>query len=552
MSAAEQGVVAAGHPLTAEAGARVLREGGNAVDAAVAAMLASFVAEQLLTGLGAGGYMLVAGAGEEPVLLDFFVEAPSDRMAVGADRATGAAGGEGAGGPEGSGWGKGSGGVEDGAASGPPPAELRSVDVSFGDAAQVFHIGPASCGVYGTPAGVCAAIERWGSVSLAELAAPAARLAREGVELNAGQAYIAKILTDLLTSTPECAELWAPAGHVLEEGELLRNPELGDALLLLGEEGAEPFYRGGIAAMVCDWMQARGAALSRENLAGYRAIAREPVRVRYRDREVLTNPPPSAGGTLLAYALALLDRGPAPPGLADVVAAMGAAQGERTPEFVEGLSEIGFLERFLARNLGSTTHISVLDSDGRACSVTCSNGEGSGVVVPGTGIHLNNVMGEQDLNPLGFHRHPAGRRMPSMMAPTVVMLADRRSHRLPIGGEVELVLGSAGSNRIRSALLQTIVGVVDHGLPARAAVQAPRVHPEDGMLYVEPGIDLAALADPKVAPESGLGPTARLPGQLVEFHDLNLFFGGVQAVLRRDGTIEGAGDPRRGGVAVRA
>ncbi len=157
--------------------------------------------------------------------------------------------------------------------------------------------------------------------------------------------------------------------------------------------------------------------------------------------------------------------------------------------------------------------------------MTCSNGEGSGVVVPGTGIHLNNVMGEQDLNPLGFHRHPAGRRMPSMMAPTVVM------H----DGQVELVLGSAGSNRIRSALLQTIVGVVDHGLSARAAVDAPRVHFEDGTLYAEPGIDLESLTDP-----------------LVEFGELNLFFGGVQAVLRRGAAIDGAGDPRRGGVALRA
>ncbi len=497
MSVAEQGVVAAGHPLTAEAGARVLREGGNAVDAAVAAMLASFAAEQLLTGLGAGGYMLVAGGGEPPVLFDFFVEAPSGRRASRASTTD------------------------------PPPAELRAVDVSFGDAAQVFHIGPASCGVYGTPAGVCAAIERWGTVPLAELAAPAARLAREGVELNAGQAYIAKILADLLTSTPECAALWAPAGRVLREGELLRNPELGDALALLGDEGAEPFYRGEIATRVCDWMSAHGAALSSENLAGYRAVAREPVRVRYRDREVLTNPPPSAGGTLLAYALALLDRDPSPPGLSDMVAAMSAAQDERTAEFVEGLDDEGFLDRFLARRLGSTTHISVLDSDGRACSVTCSNGEGSGVVVPGTGIHLNNVMGEQDLNPLGFHRHPAGRRMPSMMAPSVVTC----------DGEVELVLGSAGSNRIRSALLQTIVGVVDRGLSARAAVEAPRVHPEDGTLYAEPGIELGNLVGP-----------------IVEFHDLNLFFGGVQAVLRRGGggAIEGAGDPRRGGVAVRA
>jgi gamma-glutamyltranspeptidase / glutathione hydrolase len=513
MGEAEKGVVAAGHPLTAQAGARVLRAGGNAVDAAVGAMLTSFAAEQLLTGLGAGGYMLVAGGDEEPVLLDFFVQAPTDRRSVSA---------------------------QDG-----PAAELRAVDVSFGDAAQVFHIGPASCGVYGTPAGVCEAMRRWGSVPLEDLAAPAAELARDGVVLNAGQAYIAKILADLLTSTPECAALWAPQGRVLREGELLRNPELADTLVRLGKEGAEPFYRGDIAVRVCDWLRAHGGTLCSEDLAGYRAVEREPVSVRYRDREVLTNPPPSAGGTLLAYALALLDRGPAPPRLSDVVEAMAAAQGKRTPEFVEGLSEDGFLERFVAKNLGSTTHISVLDAEGRACSVTASNGEGSGVVVPGTGMHLNNVMGEEDLNPLGFHRHPAGRRMPSMMAPTMVMLADRRSRRSPIGGEVELVLGSAGSNRIRSALLQTIVGVVDHGLLAREAVHAPRVHYEDGVLYAEPGIDLGELLGPD-------SPTGVVGGEVVEFADLNLFFGGVQAVLRDGDAMEGAGDPRRGGVAVRA
>src|SRR6185312_9034201 len=152
---------------------------------------------------------------------------------------------------------------------------------------------------------------------------------------------------------------------------------------------------------------------------------------------------------------------PSPPSLESVIIAMEKAQRERTAEFTQGLSEEGFLTGFLSSRLGSTTHISVLDSHGRACSVTCTNGEGSGVIVPGTGIHLNNVMGEEDLSPLGFHSHPAGRRMPSMMAPSVVMR----------GGEVELVLGSAGSNRIRSALLQTIVGVVDHGLSAPDAVR---------------------------------------------------------------------------------
>jgi gamma-glutamyltranspeptidase / glutathione hydrolase len=503
---AEKGVVAAGHPLTAEAGAGVLREGGNAVDAAIAAMLTSFAAEPLLTGLGAGGYMMVAGGGEEPALLDFFVEAPAR--------------------------------ASDGSA-----AELEAVDVSFGDAVQVFYIGAASCGVYGTPAGVCEAARRWGTIGLAELAAPAARLAREGVVINAQQAYIVEILADLLQSTPECAALWAPEGRVLREGELLRNPELGDALVRLGRDGAKPFYSGDIADAVCTWLSERGGSLSHKELAGYEAIEREPLRMRYRDREVLTNPPPSAGGTLLAYSLGLLDAQPSPPTLDGVISAMEAAQGERNAEFMEGLSNEGFLAYFLSSRLGSTTHISVLDSHGRACSVTCTNGEGSGVVVPGTGIHLNNVMGEEDLSPLGFHSHPAGRRMPSMMAPTIVMLPDQRSRRVPrmgyrslIGGEVELVLGSAGSNRIRSALLQTIVGVVDRGLRAPEAVRAPRAHFEGGIVYHEPGIELA-----------GLGRGER---EVVRFHEPNLFFGGVQAVQRCGDELIGAGDPRRGGVAV--
>ncbi len=345
--------------------------------------------------------------------------------------------------------------------------------------------------------------------------------------LNAGQAYVAEILADLLTSTPECAALWAPEGRVLREGETMRNPELGEALGRLGRDGAAPFYTGDVGAAVCDWLAARGGSLGSSDLAGYGAVEREPVRLGYRDREILTNPPPSAGGILLAYSLGLLDRGPSPPTMQGTVEAMAAAQAERGAEFLEGLAEPGFLDGFMSSRLGSTTHISVIDADGMACAVTCTNGEGSGVVVPGTGIHLNNVMGEEDLNPLGFHLHPAGRRMPSMMAPSIVLR----------DGEVELVLGSAGSNRIRSALLQTIVGVVDRGLGAEAAVRAPRMHFEDGVVYAEPGVELDGL-DPEL--------------QAVRFGALNLFFGGVQAALRRDGLLSGAGDPRRGGAAVLA
>src|SRR5579875_2622396 len=204
-----RGVVAAGHAESARAGAEVLRAGGNAVDAALGAMLAALTCEPLLTGLGAGGYMLVARPGADPVLLDFFVEAP------GRD-----------------------------AGERPAAGELIPVEVSFGDAVQIFHVGPASAGTYGFPAGVCEASRRFGTIPLAELAAPAARLARDGVRLSAEQAYIVEILGPTVLSTPESAALFAPAGRLLGAGETFRQPEVADALERLAREGAAPFYTG--------------------------------------------------------------------------------------------------------------------------------------------------------------------------------------------------------------------------------------------------------------------------------------------------------------------
>jgi gamma-glutamyltranspeptidase/glutathione hydrolase len=494
------GVIAAGHPLTARTGADVLREGGNAVDAALGAMLASFACEPMLTGLGAGGYMLVVAPDTEPVLLDFFVGVPG-RDANVAER-----------------------------------AELVPVSVSFGDAVQIFNIGAASVGVYGLPAGLAEASARFGTVPLTELARPAAALARDGVIVTAQQAYVFEILAGIVTSTSDAAALFAPDGRVVREGDVIRQPELADTIERLATEGAAPFYDGDIAAASVDWVAAQGGLLGAADLKAYEVVDRNPVHVSYRGREVLTNPPPSAGGILIALALGLLDSEAGPPGVERLVAAMERTQAARTPEFLEGLDDPQFVARFLGAprspgggesRWGSTTHIAVMDAQGWACSVTCSNGEGSGLIVPGTGIHLNNMLGEEDLNPLGFHRHPPGRRLPSMMSPTVVLR----------DGEPELVLGSAGSNRIRSAVLQTIIRVLDEGLRAPEAVEAPRLHYEDGRVYVEPGIDVGALE--------------RSGRKIGRFRDRNLFFGGAQAVARYDdGSFSGGGDPRRGGAAI--
>lgn len=504
-----QGVVAAGHKLTAEAGADVLREGGNAVDAAIASVLTSFAVESPLTGLGAGGFMLIHIAGGDNHLLDFFVQVPGR----GADHSK--------------------------------RRGLVPVDVIFDETPQVFNIGAASCGVYGTPAGIHEAAQRFGSVPLEELARPAISYARDGCQVSDMQGYIFRILEPIMTEYAETAAIYAPQGRMLREGETIHLHELADGIERLVQEGPEPFYRGDIAKQVEQWIGERGGVITAKDLASYQVIERSSARASYRGREVLTNPPPSSGGILIAYSLDLLERQGPRPDVRTLTYVMQEANNARTEEFNRGLYQDGFLERFLSgphleeaagriaksHKLGSTTHISVIDAKGNAVSVTCSNGTGSGMLVPGTGIHLNNMLGEEDLNPLGFHTTEPGRRVTSMMAPTVVLR----------DGSVELALGSAGSNRLRSAILQTIMNVVDHGLSAEEAVRRGRVHFEEGVLQAEPGVDGEAL---RQLEEEGFN--------VARWRDINLYFGGVQACARdpETGALSGGGDPRRGGAAA--
>src|SRR4051812_21480968 len=195
-----RGVVAAGHPLTAEAGADVLRAGGTAVAAALASLMTAFSAEPWLTSLGAGGYMLVGSPDGEDVLLDFFVEAAGR--------------------------------------GGPGDAELIGVEVSFGDAVQVFHVGAASCGAYGMPAGLCEAHRRWGTVPMEDLARAGIRAAREGVVVNARQAYVFEILAGIAETSPEGRALLEVDGRAPREGDRVAQPELADALERLAADGS--------------------------------------------------------------------------------------------------------------------------------------------------------------------------------------------------------------------------------------------------------------------------------------------------------------------------
>jgi gamma-glutamyltranspeptidase/glutathione hydrolase len=499
-----RGAIAAGHPLTAEVGAAVLAEGGNAVDACVAAGFASWVVESPLTGPGGGGFMLVHRARDRTTrLLDFFVAVPG--LGRGAKEA----------------------------------AEMESIDVDFDrETAQVFHIGPASCAVPGNAAGLEAAHRSYGSLRWRELVTPAVELARSGFELTRQQAYLHAILDLILRHTPEGRRVYRRRAA----GERLRLPDLADSLERIADRGARDLYEGELARAIVAHLRASGGVVSPADLRAYRVVRRRPLAVRFRRREVLTNPPPSSGGVLIGYGLGLLDRLPhEPAGSAEAVAVLAEVMREqssaRQRRFAGDLYRGGLAGKLLSSDsirravariqaVSSTTHISVVDGAGNAASLSASAGSGSGVIVPGTGIHLNNMLGEYDL------RGPAraGARLTSMMAPSLVLERERP----------RLVVGSAGSVRLRGAILQAIVNVVDHGLGVGDAITAPRVHLEDRELHCEGGADPAELDRLEA-----------MGYRLVRWRRRNLYFGGVSAVeLLRDGSLAAAGDPRRGGHGI--
>jgi gamma-glutamyltranspeptidase / glutathione hydrolase len=355
--------------------------------------------------------------------------------------------------------------------------ELLALAVDFdGDTQQVFRTGPAAVAVPGTALGLSAAHVRWGRVPWHELFAPAISLARDGFEITPVQRYLLDILDPLLRHSPEGDAMYSEP-HAF--------PELASTLELLAADGVDTLYHGDLAARICAHVP-----LTLADLHAYGVIDRDPLTVSYRGHEFRTNPPPSSGGRLIGIGLEALDRGAT---IVDAMKAMEAARG--------------------GADVGGTTHISVVDGDGNVAALSSSLGSGSGVVVPGTGIHLNNMLGEADL--IGAMSSP-GERLTSMMAPSLV-LRDNAPR---------LVVGSAGSNRLRGAILQVVANVIGADMDVRSAVDAPRVHYEAGETHAEPGADVEG-------------------DDVIRWRDTNLFFGGVNAVDVE--SLEAAGDPRRGG-----
>jgi gamma-glutamyltranspeptidase/glutathione hydrolase len=455
--------IAAGHPATAEAGLEILLAGGSAFDAAVAASLASCVAETVMTGLLGGGHAIVYEAESGRVRnLDCFCTVP-------------------------------------GLGAGQRRSELIWLEVPFGAEIVHYAIGPASCAVPGVPAGLGALWREYGVLPWARLVVPALRLARDGVELPPAHAVVLEMLAPALTL--DLGErIYSPGGRLLRGGERLEQPGLVNALESLAAEGPEGPYAGTIAEALLKVSDERGALLSKADLEAYEPLWTEPVEVTRLGLRWLTR----GGISLVPATLAALpDLGGRDPSerLLALVAALAGAAGPGQ----------------------HTTNLVTVDDAGNTCVLTTSLGLGSGDYLPGLDLHLNSMLGETDLV-VGGLPEPGG-RIPSMMAPTLVLDGDG----LALAG------GAAGGTRLRTALLTAAVGVLDEGLAPQEAVERPRVHPDAAVVNAEPGADESGLAALEAAGRS----VRRWPEQ-------HHYFGGASLIARSGG----AGDPRRSGAAL--
>lgn len=506
MSKYDRSIVASGHQLVSEAAGNILDAGGNAFDAVVAAGFASAVAEPALTSLGGGGFMV--GHSEktgQDMFFDFFVDSP----------------------------GKGrQGDVFD--------PDFFKITVDFGGSSQDFNVGFGSVAVPGTLKGLLHIHKRLGRMELTEVISSAKEIAFNH-RINEHMAHFLKLLSPIMTLTERGRRIYEPSGKFLGAGDTLRNIELAEFLNQLSFEGAESFYFGDIAHQIDKEMRVGGGLITAKDLAAYEVKERRPLAIPYRDNLFLTVPEPSMGGTLIGLSLILMGEQP--------IKEYGWGSGEHLLDTVglmkevERLREAGIispaaLQQFFKNKTvmaestekirlfsRGTTHVSVSDNRGNCASMTCSNGEGAGYFAPGTGVMLNNMMGEDDLHPNGFHSGEPGERVFSMMAPSL-LLKD---------GHVQLVIGSGGSKRIRTAISQVLSQLIDFKRPLQQAVDASRLYLDGDCLQLEPGFAESAVTAVK----------NMLPVNLWSQKDV--YFGGVHAVIPGVG---GAGDPRRGGSVV--
>jgi len=498
------GSVAAGHKSTATTAMDILKDGGNAFDASIAAVFVSMTSEYCLTGACGGGIMLAYPNNSDPVIFDFFIQTPNKNKSRILD--------------------------------------FFPVEINFGSSTQTFHIGKGSIGVPGNIAGLLHIHSKLGSIPLKSIIAPAIEKAKQGTKINKSQEYLFNLLDPILTSSSDGKKLFKPMGITMRNGDTFKNPDFANFLEQLSIEGANYLYKNRGSSLIVDFMK-DGGLINKGDLLDYQVIERKPLITKFYDKKIITNPPPSNGGSLISFILNLLSNKLKKHEVnkRELIFAMRLAQIVRKDINVKKLDiknlfnkqfynkYFDIYHRIIENNTykdksgsGSTTHVSIVDSNNNCASITTSNGAGSGYIVPDTGIMMNNMLGEEDLNPEGFHRWDISKRIQTMMSPTI------------ISGNLgpELILGSGGSNRIRSAIQQVIINYYINQMDLKNSINSPRLHLDGEIIHCEKGLDCQDL-DFKWS-------------KINQWDEKNLFFGGVNAVTKK----EAVGDHRRDGYGL--
>ncbi len=475
------------------------------MDAAIAAVLVSLVTEPGVCALGGGAFVTIDPPKGPTVTIDGYAEMPGrglppDRFGTG----------------------------------------VREVHIKYGGGLDTT-VGHGSIATPGALAGLGLASDSYGDLPWARVVEPACEWARSGFPLSrTSRLYLEFCGEGIFGWHPDSRSvIYAQDGELLEEGDPVRIPDLADSLERIAKEGVVDFYRGELARAIAREIEANEGLLTLRDLEAYEPVVRTPAALNMGGWKLATNPPPAIGGCTLAAMLGLIGDGPeegwSEAGVQKIVRTQKAVL-EYREERLDGAEDIASETHRLLKQAsldglrrrvrsGSTVHTSSVDSAGLACAITVSAGYGSGVIPPGTGIWMNNSLGEQELTRRGLHAQEPGTRLPSNMAPTV-------GHD---GNGAVLSLGSPGADRITSALFQTIVNFVNLDLPLGVAVAHPRIHVErDGETV-------------RAAFESGV-PVEAIDLPVREFDGLHMYFGGVGAALFIPG--EGftlAADPRRDG-----
>ncbi len=502
--AVNKGIVTAGHSKTADAAAQILHAGGNAFDAAIAALYTVCVTEPALASLGGGGFLMASPSCGPPILFDFFVHTPRQRKSA-------------------------------------KEISTEEFICDFGDTQQAFIIGSGTSAVPGCVKGIFEVARRYSKMPMKDLIEPTLQTLKEGVEINEMQAHVLKILTPIYLSGAAGAifESAIKPGCTVQSGERIHFPKYDDLLESLVVEGEDLFYRGEIAKSVHD-ISREGGQVTYDDMVNYRVELREPLQVRYGGHRLLLNPPPSSGGIIIGLAMSHLaschlaqHRFGSSEHLSVVIDTLArcarleeGASPDAEARFDPRLLDIYRANReWLAPN--GTTHISIIDRDGNAVAVSISNGEGCGTLIPGTSVMLNNMMGEHDVNPHGLTEWPPARRLSSLMSPTVVISDDGS----------QIAVGTGGSNRIPAVVQQVLINLLDFDMSVKDAVQAPRVHYHRQATFAED-----AFGNPE------LSVILQRYGEATVFRKNDIFFGGAHTARHCGRTVEGFGDTRRGGV----